>query len=90
MGEVEPVTMSVRSTPLARTATESLPTLQALAEMAIRPIRFVAFWMATLLPFTYLPLLATGTLTTHPGGFAALVCLNAVAYVVGHPYKRPE
>ncbi|MEF8856508.1 MAG: hypothetical protein V5A16_03710 [Haloplanus sp.] len=65
MGSVEAVTVSVRSTSLTRTATESLPALRALAEFAARPVRFVAFWLATLLPFTYLPLLAMGVVTTH-------------------------
>lgn len=91
MGRVEPVTMSVpESTPFARIDTEPLPALQTAAELAARPVRFVAFWVATLLPFTYLPLLATGMVTTHRAGFVALVCLNAVAFVVGHSHNRPE
>jgi low affinity Fe/Cu permease len=90
MDRVEPVTMSVRSTSLARTAVESLPALQRVAELAARPVRFVAFWVATLLPFTYPPLLAAGVVTTHRLTFVALVCLNAVAFVAGHGYKRPD
>jgi len=90
MDGVEPVTMSVRSTSLARTATESLPALRTLAELAARPVRFVAFWVATLLPLTYVPLLATGAVTTHRVAFAGAICLNAVAFVVGHGYNRPE
>jgi len=82
--------MSVRSTSLARTATESLPALRTLAELAVRPVRFVAFWVATLLPFTYLPLLAMGAVTAHRVAFAGVIGLNAVAFVVGHGYKRPE
>lgn len=82
--------MSVRSPSLARTATESLPALRTLAELAARPVRFVAFWVATLLPFTYFPLLAMGTATAHRAAFAGVVCLNAVAFVVGHGYNRPE
>ena len=90
MGRVEPVTMSVRSPSLARTATESLPALRTLAELAARPVRFVAFWVATLLPFTYFPLLAMGTATAHRAAFAGVVCLNAVAFVAGHGYNSPE
>ncbi|AZH25161.1 hypothetical protein [Haloplanus aerogenes] len=82
--------MSVRSTSLTHAATESLPALQTLAELAARPVRFVAFWVATLLPFTYLPLLAAGAVTTHRVAFAGLIGLNAVAFVVGHGYNRPE
>jgi len=90
MDEVEPVTMSVQSQSLARTASESLPALRTVAELAARPVRFVAFWVATLLPFTYLPMLATGVVTTHRVAFAGLVCLNAVAFVAGHGYNSPE
>jgi len=90
MVQVEPVTMSVRSSSLARTASQSLPALQALAELAARPVRFVAFWVATLLPLTYLPMLATGMVMSHSTTFAGLVCLNAVAFVAGHGHNRPE
>ncbi|MFB6103289.1 MAG: hypothetical protein ABEJ73_12100 [Haloplanus sp.] len=83
--------MSVpESTPFDGTVPESLPALQTAAELATRPVRFVAFWVATLLPFAYLPLLATGMVTTHRLGFAGLVGLNAVAFVVGHSYNTPE
>lgn len=91
MGGVEPVTMSVpESTPLDGIDTEPLPALQTFVTLAVRPVRFVAFWVATLLPFTYLPILATGLFTANRLAFAGLVCLNAVAFVVGHSYKRPE
>jgi len=91
MDSVEPVTMSVpESTPFDGIDTEPRPALQTLVDLAVRPVRFVAFWVATLLPFTYFPLLATGVVTTHRVAFAGAVCLNAVAFVVGHGYKRPE
>ena len=64
--------------------------VERVAELAARPVRFVAFWVATLLPFTYPPLLAAGVVTTHRLTFVALVCLNAVAFVAGHGYKRPD
>jgi ABC-type anion transport system duplicated permease subunit len=83
--------MSVpESTPLAGIDTEPLPALQAAADVAARSVRFVAFWVATLLPFAYLPLLATGMVTTHGASFAGLLCLNAVAFVVGHSHNRPD
>jgi len=91
MGGMEPVTMSVpESTPLVGIDAEPLPALQRVAELVALPVRFLAFWVATLLPFTYLPMLATGVITTHRVGFAGVICLNAVAFVVGHGYKRPE
>jgi hypothetical protein len=81
------------STPFARTAAESLPVrtaLQRAASVVARPVRFVAFWLATLLPFVYLPLLATGVAATHRLAFAGLVGLNAVAFVAGHSHNAPD
>lgn len=82
------------STLLDDTATEPFPALQetlraALAYAAL-PVRFAAFWVATLLPLTYVPLLATGMVTGNHFDFAGLLALNAVAFVVGHSYNRPE
>lgn len=88
---MEPVAMSVpESTPLVGTDAEPLPALQRAVELVALPVRFLAFWVATLLPFTYLPLLAAGVATTHRVTFAGLICLNTVAFVVGHGYNRPE
>ena len=81
------------STRFARTVVESPPVrtvLQQIVSLVVRPVRFVAFWVATLLPFVYLPLLATGVVAIHQLGFAGLVGLNAVAFVVGHSYNAPE
>jgi hypothetical protein len=83
--------MSVpESTAVARTAVESLsvPTvLRRAASLAGRAVRFVAFWLAALLPFGYLPLLATELAATHQFAFAGLVGLNAVAFVIGHSHN---
>ncbi|WP_435066517.1 hypothetical protein [Haloplanus sp. C73] len=87
---MEPVTMSVQSPSLERTADESLLALRAAAELAARPVRFVAFWIATLLPLTYVPMLAMGVPATHGTTFAGLICLNAVAFVAGHGHNRPD
>lgn len=47
-----------------------------------------AFWAAVLLPFVYLPLLAMGL----DGGtllvFVALLALNALSLLLGHPHNR--
>ncbi|GAB6861526.1 hypothetical protein ACFR97_04665 [Haloplanus litoreus] len=94
MVEVEPVTMSL-SEPTSHDApaTESVSApqdaLRAAACYATLPVRFVAFWLAVLLPLTYLPLLATGVMTGHLAAFAGLFGLNAVAFVVGHSYNQP-
>jgi hypothetical protein len=81
-------------TPTDDATTEPFPTLQdalrAAVRLAVRPVRFVAFWVATLLPLFYVPLLATGAVTTSRLGFAGVVGLNVAAFVVGHSHNRPE
>lgn len=52
-------------------------------------VTFLAFWVGTLLPLTYVPLLVGGVLTTRPLGFGLLVVVNVAAMVLGHGYKRP-
>lgn len=53
----------------------------------VNPIKGIAFWTAIVLPFLYLPLLATGlTSTSTVVAFVLLVALNVAALVVGHPY----
>jgi hypothetical protein len=52
------------------------------------PVRAIAFWLAVLLPFLHVPLLAAGVGT--PGRlpvYLALVGLNAAALVVGHGHE---
>jgi hypothetical protein len=55
----------------------------------VRPTRAVAFWSAVVLPVFQVALLARG-LTTTAGTrtLVALVGLNFLALVVGHPYAR--
>jgi hypothetical protein len=68
-----------------------LPTaLSTAGALLSQSVRALAFWVATLLPLTYLPLLATGVAAERPLGFAALLCVNATAFVVGHAYKRRD
>lgn len=68
-----------RSTPLDRLAND--PPSETL--------RAFAFWVAIVLPFLHVPLLATGL--ASPGrrnAFLVLLALNALALYVGHPYGR--
>ncbi|MFB6280686.1 MAG: hypothetical protein ABEH40_01540 [Haloferacaceae archaeon] len=51
-------------------------------------LRFVAFWTAILLPFAYLPLLATGFVERHPAAFGVLLLVNAAVVRLGHGYRR--
>jgi uncharacterized membrane protein len=54
------------------------------------PVIAAAFWTAIVLPFVYLPLLATGLNTTEAQLlFVVLVALNVVMVIVGHSH-RPE
>jgi len=73
---------------LVRDALAGADRLRRLAGLALRPVRAVAFWTAAVLPLAYLPLLATGFVAANPGAFAALVAVNAVAFVAGHDHNR--
>ena len=53
-------------------------------------VQFVSFWSAIALPFLYTPLLVGGLTESQTLVFAALLVANAVAFVVGHDYKRTE
>lgn len=53
----------------------------------VAPITRIAFWLAIVLPFLHLPLLATGLETTAMAtAFIIMVALNICALVVGHRY----
>lgn len=52
-------------------------------------IEGIAFWSAIVLPFIYLPLLATGlSSATKQLIFAGLVVLNAVMILLGHRHGQ--
>lgn len=88
--------MSVSDRALTDHAARTVDQLRLPAAMATaaalltRSVRAVAFWVATLLPLSYIPLLATGVIAERPLGFAALLCVNATAFVVGHAHKRHD
>lgn len=47
------------------------------------------FWAAIVLPFLHVPILLAGPDTpTEAVTFLALLCLNAVAIVIGHAYQH--
>jgi hypothetical protein len=85
------------TTEFARTATEALPVprppartllsgLIALLAGLIAVVRGAAFWVAALLPLTYVPLLATGVIAGNPFGFLGVATVNGLAFVVGHAH----
>jgi hypothetical protein len=60
---------------------------RSLADAVLRPVKGAAFWAAVALPFLHIPLLATGLESTASlTAFGALVSLNVLALLVGHPY----
>lgn len=81
--------MSNPSTNELRTVLSDAGSAVRPGENVLSPVRIVAFWVAVTLPFLYLPLLVTGlndTATTT--AFLALLAVNAVALLVGHPHRR--
>jgi hypothetical protein len=55
----------------------------------LRSIRALAFWTAIVLPFLYVPLLASGLNSASVRtAFAVLLVANGAALFVGHPYAR--
>jgi hypothetical protein len=60
---------------------------RSIPRMVVDPIRRIAFWTAILLPFLYVPLLATGLSSTAALiAFMLLVSVNVVALYVGQSY----
>lgn len=51
-------------------------------------IRAACFWVAIALPFLYVPLLIAGVETRAEGlALVALLALNALSLLVGHPHR---
>jgi len=79
-------------------SSSSITELEAMAEavggesvrgLLLAPLRGFAFWLAVMLPFTYLPLLAVGIdSTSRLLAFVVLVACNVGALVVGHGHRR--
>ena len=60
---------------------------RSLRDAVLNPIKQFAFWSAIVLPFLYLPLLATGLESQSVLiAFVVLVSLNVCALLVGHRY----
>lgn len=77
------------TTRVGETRATLVTTFESLVRVLLQPVQFLAFWIGTLLPFTYVPMLASGTVSIRPLGFAALLVVNLAAMVLGHSYKRP-
>jgi Cu/Ag efflux pump CusA len=57
---------------------------------ALRNLRVASFWAAIVLPVTYLPLLAGGLTGGEALLFAALIAVNAGAFVLGHDHNPAD
>lgn len=69
-------------------ARSRMPGLRTAASTAARPARAVAFWGAIALPFLNLGLLLRGLSTpSETFAFLALLAVNVLALLVGHPYR---
>lgn len=75
-----------------RTAVSTLPglgTVTAIGRAIRSGIVGVGFWVAVLLPITYVPFLVTGVPTqSHLLLLLGILCAHAVALVAGHGYGR--
>ncbi|MEF8851443.1 MAG: hypothetical protein V5A44_06985 [Haloarculaceae archaeon] len=80
--------MAARLTDL--TIPESETTIGNVRETVVAPVTAAAFWSAVALPFLHLPLLLLTGLSSQSTttAFLALVALNVVTLLVGHPYYR--
>lgn len=63
--------------------------VDVLSRFVLSPIKRIAFWVAVVLPFLHVSLLATGLDSNSSVlAFAFLVTVNVCALVVGHPHGR--
>ena len=49
--------------------------------------RSIAFWVAVLLPFGYLPLVAVEQIRVSPVVFLCLLAVHIIALIAGHEYR---
>jgi hypothetical protein len=56
------------------------------ARLFVHGGRAAAFWLAALLPLTYLPMVVAGTATDRPALLAALLAAHAAALVLGRDH----
>lgn len=80
--------MATRPTDLADTLTGSATSLGSVGSSVVSPVTAVAFWTAIALPFLHLPLLLLTGLSAPntTSAFVALLGLNVLALLVGHPH----
>ena len=86
MSTTNPSTWIDEETTAARAAVRAATRI---GSAAVGPARALAFWLAVVLPFAYLPLLVGGIGTEADLlTFAGLVAANAIALLAGHDHRR--
>ena len=82
--------MAARLTDLTTTVSQSETALGSVRKTVVTPVTAAAFWSAVALPFLHLPLLLLTGLSSESTAtaFLALLGLNVVALLLGHPYYR--
>ena len=60
--------------------------LRVVVLLFVRPVQFLAFWLAVCLPFVYMPLFAARVLTA-PTVLVACLGANVLALLCGHPHN---
>ena len=78
-------------TRLVSSTSGTVPTVRhalgGLASGLTTSVRAAAFWVAALLPLSYIPLLATGFAGEHALAFLGLLAVNALGIAVGSEYR---
>jgi len=71
-------------------ALSNTSSVERITTSVFAPIRGIAFWAAIALPFLHMPLLYASELSSQntTTAFVALLALNVVAILIGHPYSR--
>jgi len=69
-----------------RSPTEAAPRNVDLQSLAVRPLRFAAFWLGVLAPLAYPPLLLGGLDSQTFLVFVGVVALNVLGLLAGRGY----
>ena len=80
--------MSTQSAHQDRAAAHDRSAIAQQLRMLFRPVQFVGFWSAVVLPLVLFPLLLSGLASQHLLPFTALLTANVFGLVVGRDYNR--
>lgn len=66
----------------------SHPANSVLRTSVVRPVQFLGFWTAVVLPFLLAGLVVTGLATQYPHVVAGLLAVNVTGIVLGNGHNR--